>query len=278
MSLHALALDWTVDGPVGAGFLVFLASIAATYLAAAVYGARRDRRRRSWPQRRSACFLTGLALLVVDLYSGIGTEADVRLSVHMVEHMVLWVLVAPLLAAGAPVRLAFYALPRGGRRTLARWLHSRTAERLTRPLGSVLLFSAVILITHVPAVYGLALGNDYVHEAEHGLYLLVALLVWAPLLGVDPLPRRPGPRTQLVCMIACILPMLLVAVWLGRAGTPVYGHYLTTLGPEALRDQRLAATIMVAGCLPAFAVPALIRAFAPESRRPRRVRSEGVHA
>lgn len=278
MSLRTLALDWTIDGPVGAAFLVLVAAMAAIYLGAAAYGGRRDRRGRSWPQRRSVCFLAGLGLLVVDLYSGIGTQADVRLSVHMIEHMVLWVVVAPLLAAGAPVRLAFYALPRGGRRQLARWLHSRTVERLTRPLASVLLFSVVILVTHVPAVYGLALSNDYVHEAEHGLYLFVAILVWAPLLGVDPLPHRPGPRTQLVCMVACMLPMLLIAVWLGRAGHPVYGHYLGTLGPAALHDQRLAATIMWAAALPAFAVPALVRAFAPEARHPRRVRSEGVHA
>ena len=43
---------------------------------------------------------------------GIGTEADVRLSVHMLEHMIMWLVVAPLLAAGAPMRLAFYAMPR----------------------------------------------------------------------------------------------------------------------------------------------------------------------
>jgi putative membrane protein len=279
VSLRPLALDWTVDGPVGAAFLVLVAGVAATYLAAAAHGDRHDRRGRTWPQRRTACFLAGLALLVIDLYSGIGTTADVRLSVHMVEHMVLWVVVAPLLAAGAPVRLAFYALPRGGRRTLARWLHSRAVERLTRPVGTVLLFSAVILISHVPAVYGLALGNDYAHEAEHGLYLFAAVLMWAPLLGVDPLPHRPGPRTQLACMLACMVPMLLIAVWLGRAGEPVFGHYLATLGPAALHDQRLAATIMVLGGLPAFAVPALIRTFGPQGRRPRRVSSsESVHA
>ena len=51
----------------------------------------------------------GLAVLVVDLYSGIGTQADVRLSAHMLEHMVMWVVVAPLLAAGAPIRLALFA-------------------------------------------------------------------------------------------------------------------------------------------------------------------------
>src|ERR1019366_3163137 len=167
MSLRTLVLDWSLDGPVGAAFLVLVAAVAGVYLAAAAHGTRRDRRGRGWPRRRSACFIAGLAVLMIDLYSGIGTEADLRLSVHMVEHMVLWVLVAPLLAAGAPVRLAFYSLPRSGRRVLARWLRSRVVECLTRPVGSVLLVSVVILVTHLPAVYGLALRNDYVHEAEH---------------------------------------------------------------------------------------------------------------
>jgi putative membrane protein len=278
MSLRTLALDWSLDGPVGAGFLVLLAAVAGVYLSAAAAGSRCDRRGRGWPRRRSACFIAGLALLVIDLYSGIGTQADVRLSTHMVEHMVMWVLVAPLLAAGAPVRLAFFTLPRPGRRVLARWLHSRPVDLLTRPLGSVLLFSAVLLITHIPAVYGLTLQNDYLHEAEHGLYLLTALIMWAPLLGVDPLPHRPGPRAQAACMVGCMVPMALIAVWLATASAPVYGHYLDELGPAALHDQRLAATIMWAASLPAFGVPALIRWLVPEARFPARVGVGGARA
>ncbi len=272
-----LALDWSFDGPVGAAFLILVAGVAAIYLAAAAQGSRRDRRGRSWPRRRSACFIAGLGLLVVDLYSGIGTGADLRLSTHMVEHMVMWVVVAPLLAAGAPVRLAFFSLPRPGRRVLARWLHSRPVDLLTRPLGSVALFSGVLLITHIPAVYGLALQNDYAHEGEHGLYLLTAVIMWAPLLGVDPLPHRPGPRAQAACMVGCMVPMALIALWLATAGTPVYDHYLGGPGTAPLHDQRLAATIMWVAGLPAFAVPALIRWLAPEARYSARV-SVGARA
>ena len=76
-------------------------------------------------------------MLVIDLYSGIGTQADVRLSTHMIEHMFLWLVVAPLLAAGAPIRLAFFVLGRRGRRRLAGWLHSRPLAWLTSPVGSV---------------------------------------------------------------------------------------------------------------------------------------------
>ena len=220
-------------------------------------------------------FSRGLAVLVVDLYSGIGTEADSKLSVHMVEHMVMWVVVAPLLVAGAPVRMAFFALRRDGRRRLAAALRSRPVSALTAPVGSVALFSAVIVFTHLPAVYGLTLRNDNAHEAEHALYLLTAMVMWAPILGVDPLPHRPGPLGQLGCMAACMLVMTGVAVWLGTASEPVYQHYVGTLGASALKDQRLAATIMWAGGLPAFAVPLLARTRGAITRRrpPRQLRA-----
>jgi cytochrome c oxidase assembly factor CtaG len=278
MNVRALALDWSVDGPVATAFLVLTAAAGVLYVSAARLGARRDRRGRAWPRGRTVCFLAGLVVLIVDLYSGIGTEADTRLSVHMLEHMIMWVVVAPLLAAGAPLRLAFFAAPRSKRRTIARCLHARGVSALTGPVGSLSLFSAVLLITHLPVVYGLALSNDYVHEAEHALYLVTALLVWAPLLGADPLPRRPGPYGRIACMVACMLPMALIAVWLGTAPVAVYRHYVATVGSAALHDQRVAATIMWAGSLPAFAVPLVASARALSGRRPVRVRSQRAPA
>jgi putative membrane protein len=255
MSLHGLMLDWRLDGPTGAAFLALAGASALVYLISAQIGERRDRRHRPWPLRRTGCFLAGLLLLTVDLYSGIGAQADERLSAHMVEHMVMWVIVAPLLAAGAPVRLAFYALPKRGRRTLARGLRSWPVMTVTRPGVCVCLFCAALLVTHVPAVYGLALSNRYVHELEHALYLLTALLVWIPMLGVDPLPHRSGTRGQLASMVGCMLPMLLIAIWLDATAGAVYGHYVDALGPAAVHDQHMAAAIMLLGGLPAFAIP-----------------------
>jgi cytochrome c oxidase assembly factor CtaG len=266
MSTRALALDWRVDGTLGLGFALLLAAAGVGYVRAARLGTARDRRHRPWPHGRTLCFLSGLTVLFVDLYSGIGAEADTRLSVHMLEHTLIWVVATPLLVAGAPLRLAFFVLASPGRRRLARCLRSRPVSALTTPAVAVSLFGALIVLTHLPAVYGLTLTNDYVHEAEHGLYLIAAMLVWAPLLGVDPIPNRPGPRAQLVCVLACMVPMGAVAIWLGTSSVAVYGHYLHALGPAALGDQRLAATIMWVGCLPAFAIPAA------SARWPRRVR------
>ena len=273
MSLGALALNWSVDP----AFLIDVSAAGGAYLAAVAYGQRHDRRGRRWPVGRTALFMAGLAVAVVDMCSGIGTEADTHLSVHMLEHMMIWVVVAPLLAAGAPVRLAFFALPRHGRVTLARWLRSRVVGALTRPVGSVSLFCVVILATHVPAVYGLTLSNQFAHDAEHALYLVTALVLWAPLLGVDPLPHRPRPRVGLACLAVCMLPMVLIAVWLASAHAPVYAHYVRTLGSAALSDQRAAATVMWAGGLVAMGVPVLA-GMLPAAPHPQRLRSQRASA
>jgi putative membrane protein len=253
-----LALEWRLDGET-VGVLIDAVAIAAVYLFAVAYGEAHDRRSRRWPLDRTALFLCGVALFAVDLGSGIGAEADQRLSVHMLEHMVLWVGVAPLLVAGAPVRLALFALPPPGRRRLGRWLRSRPLRVLTSPLGSVSLFAAVMLVTHVPAVYGFALTHSTAHEAEHALYIASAMFLWAPLIGADPLPHRPSVEVRWACVAGCMVPMVAIAIWLATAGQPLYGHYVSTLGPAALSDQRLAATVMWAAGLPALLIAELVR-------------------
>jgi putative membrane protein len=255
MSLHAFATDWGTDGPIGLAFTLLAVASGVVYLLAAELGHRRDRRGRRWPLKRTACFLGGLAILIVDLDSGIGGLADDHLTAHMIEHMVMWLIVAPLLAAGGPVRLALFACRRDGRQRLARWLHSRPVTFLTSPAGSVGLFSVVLLGSHLPGVYDLTLRSEWVHVSEHALYLLAAVLIWAPLLGVDPLPGRTGPRGQALCMAACMIPMAIVGGWLLAAGAPVYAHYRDALGPAgALHDQRVAGLIMLFVCVPAFGV------------------------
>ncbi|MFT3864922.1 MAG: cytochrome c oxidase assembly protein [Solirubrobacterales bacterium] len=245
--------EWELDGTIGLVFSLLTVAIGVVYLAAAEVGRRRDRRSRRWPAGRAACFLGGLAVLLVALDSGIGAGADERLSAHMVEHMLIWLAVAPLLVAGAPVRLALFALGPRGRRRLGRVLNSGPVRWLTGPVVSTALFSAVILATSIPAVFDLTLRNDLVHVGEHAAYLATAALVWAPLIGADPLPHRLRVGGRCWCVVACMVPMAAVSIWLLAAGAPVYAPYGEALGSTAaLHDQRVAAVIMLAATLPAL--------------------------
>jgi putative membrane protein len=255
MNLPGFLTEWELDGTVGLIFSLLTVAVGVVYLAAAEIGRRRDRRSRRWPPGRTACFLGGLALLLVAVDSGIGAAADEHLSAHMVEHMLIWLAAAPLLVAGAPARLALFALGRRGRRRLGAALRSGAVVALTGPALSTVLFSAVVVVSHVPAVYDLTLENELVHVGEHALYLLTAVLVWAPLIGADPLPHRLRPGGRCLCVLACMVPMAAISIWLLASGAPLYEPYRAALGTgAALRDQRIAGLIMLAAAIPAFAV------------------------
>jgi cytochrome c oxidase assembly factor CtaG len=253
MIVHAITSNWRLDGKNGALFLVFLTLAAAGYLLAAAYGRHRDRRRRRWPLRRTVCFLCGLVLLVLDTCSGVGVQSDARLSMHTLEHMIIWVCVAPLIAAAAPMRLTLFGVPRA-RAVLPNILRTRAVRTTCGPIGSVLLFSVVLITAHVPAVYDLTLHNEDIHGIEHALFLGSAIVFWAPLVGSDPIPHRAGPRGRLFAMVACTVVMGGLAIWLAVASAPVYSVYAAAGGSSALGDQRLAAAIMCLASLPALGV------------------------
>ena len=258
--------EWEIEGTLGLIFSALTVALGVVYLLAAEIGRRRDRRGRHWPLGRTACFLGGLAVLLVAVDSGIGAEADEYLSAHMVEHMLIWLAAAPLLVAGAPVRLALFVLGRRGRRRLSTALHSRAALALTGPYLSTLLFAPVVVVSHIPAVYDLTLESELAHVAEHALYLLTATLVWVPLIGADPLPRRMRLRGRCLCVLACMAPMAAVAIWLIAAGAPLYEPYEVALGHgAALDDQRLAGLIMLAAGIPALGL-ALVSLPSPRPR------------
>jgi cytochrome c oxidase assembly factor CtaG len=194
---------------------------------------------------RVATLGAGIAVLVVAILPPFDAEADRQLSVHMVQHLLIVFVAAPLIVAGAPIRLALRTLPTGGRDALVRLLHSRVARALGYPVVAWSVFAAVMLGTHVPAFYDLALREPAVHAAEHALYLWAALLFWAPLIAVDPLPHRLSPVGAIVYILTAMVPMTIVGVWLLSANRVVYPHYAGFA--DALTDQRNGAVVMWLG-------------------------------
>lgn len=196
--------------------------------------------RRGWPVARTLAWAAGCAALVVALSPPLDTWADERLSGHMVQHLLLLVVAPPLLAAGAPVRLALRALGRRGRRRLAAVLHARTLRVLAHPACGWAVLTAVLLGTHLSGLYDLALRDPAVHGLEHLAYLGAAWLYWAPLVGADPLPVRPGSVGRVAWLLASMPPMGLIGAWL-LSGPVRYAAYA---GPGAAADQRTAAAVM----------------------------------
>jgi cytochrome c oxidase assembly factor CtaG len=225
-------LDWALTAQV--------AAVSALYL----WGVQRVGRR--WPLRRTISFLAGIAVVLVALESGLDRFDDRLLSVHMIQHLLLLILAPLLLVGGRPALLALRALPTQERRTLARAL-SR-ARPFTGPLSCLGVFTAVIVITHVPSFYEATLRHSALHDAEHLSYLIAGSLMWWPLLDGDPAPRRRlSGLGKLVYLLAAMPSMALIGAYLNRHPTLVYPAYAPpahALGVSAVVDQQQAGAIM----------------------------------
>jgi putative membrane protein len=229
------------------GAVVLLAELL---LAGALYRAG-ARRVRAWPAWRSACFAAGLAGLAVAL---LALDAGGSVSVHMVQHLVLVFVAAPLLVLGSPLSLGLRAT--GARRGLrAAWV--------ARPGVGWVALAALMAVSQVPSVYDATVRHPLPHVFEHVAWLAAAVLFWRVVAGADPVPHRPGPLGRLLYLLLFSAPMGATGAWLMWSSAPWYaGH--------SLADQRDAGAIMLVGgglALAAITVAVAWAAILREHRR-----------
>jgi putative membrane protein len=242
------------------------------FACAAVYTVTARHVSSGWPRRRTGSFLAGIACVLVALQSGIDSYDDRMLSVHMVQHMLLLMLAPLLLLGGRPLILALRTLPRRRRPVLARTL--TRIRPFTSPPICIAVFSAVLVLSHLPSFYDATLRHTAMHDAEHAAYLLAGLLLWWPILDGDPVSaHRLGGLGRLIYILAAMPAMGLVGAYLNRHPTlvyPAYGPPARMLGISAVVDQQQAGAIMwVAGSVIVTAVGlwAVVSALLAEERR-----------
>lgn len=261
---------WDLDP----GLLSAAVLAGVTYLGAV-------RAARVWPARRTVSYVAGLVVIVVCLGSGLDARADDVLSVHMVQHMGLTMVAAPLIVLGAPVTLALRSLPPPARRPLARLVTSRPAHLLTRPVVAWSLFAATTVGTHLTPLYDAALASPALHAFEHLLYVGTAVLFWLPLVGANPVRARPGAVGMIAYLMSAMGPMALVGVHLASTAEVRYPRYLRpaeALGVSALADQQAAGLIMWIGGKLIMVAAILLVAGAALAREERRQRAREEHA
>jgi putative membrane protein len=200
---------------------------------------------------RVACFAGGLATLALALLSPVDGVASALFAVHMLQHMLLVVVAAPLLILGDGGTAMLWALGIAARRRVGMWWHSRRVlpaiwNMLRRPLVAFTLHVAALWLWHVPTLYDAALRHESVHVAEHASFLLTALLFWYPIADAHP-RRRFGVGVATLYLFAAGLQCTMLGALITMARHAWYfGHYATTAawGLTPLEDQQLAGLVM----------------------------------
>lgn len=254
-ALSALT-SWTLEPLAFVGIL----AMAAVYLAA-VRRVDRAHRLNPVPRRRTAAWLAGLLAIAMALFSFLDVYAGQLFSVHMVQHIVLTMVAAPLLVLGAPVTLLLRALPRRWR---MRWvmpiLESAPLRLLAHPVVGWTVFAGVMWAAHFSPLFDAALEDDGVHVLEHALFLSAAVMFWWPVVGADPSPRRMGYGTRFGYVLLSMPQNSFLGLAIFSAPAVLFAHYATLTrawGPTPLEDQQIAGGIMWAAGDMLFLVPLL---------------------
>ena len=242
--------SWSLD-PV----LVVLIALAAMYNLGerrTTYGARSARAQR-W---RGAAFYGSLVVLALAIDSPLEAYSERLFWVHMVQHVLLLTVLAPLIVLARPWTPLWRGLPLGARRSLARaparspalgglWTLGRW---LGRPVPTFVFFTVVLLGWHVPALFDATLRSLPLHALEHTLFLFAAILLFKQVIDSRPLRSYLGDGQRALYVTGALLVTWVLAIALAIAPQPLYSFYAHEAsrpgGLSALTDQQIAAGIM----------------------------------
>lgn len=214
------------------------------------------RARVSREHRRTIAFVAGLVTVAFALGEPIDGLADELFWVHMVQHVLLLVVAAPLIVLGAPWMALWRAFPLGLRRPVAGGLARggwaaplRGIARLCGlPVAAFVLMNADILAWHLPAAYDLTLRSNAAHYAEHATFLLLGVIGWAQVIDSPPYRSRLSLPGRGVFALGSMIAGWLLALPMAFAAKPWYAHYAGLHhrpgGISAIADQYLAAGVM----------------------------------
>lgn len=229
-------------------------------------------------RRRALTFYAALVIILIALQSPLDSLSDKLFWAHMIQHLLLLVVAAPLIVLSQPWMSLWRPLPLGLRRTLARAVTGSRymaplrglVRALTLPAVAWLVFNVNLVVWHMPGPYDATLSNTSLHVLEHTTFLVFGVLFWAYAFGCPPARKRLSYGQRIAYLAAAAVPNIGLSMFLAFAQHPLYSHYTQLAqrpgGITALADQQLGAGIMwTAGDLPfALAIAWLVHRWLSE--------------
>jgi cytochrome c oxidase assembly factor CtaG len=132
--------------------------------------------------KETAAFSAGWLALLTALASPLHEWSEALFAAHMVQHELIMVIAAPLVAMGAPLIATLWALPRSWRRRCADGLRmGRRVPGLSwmiAPGAAFCLHAFALWAWHIPSLYEAALDHNALHTLQHLSFFGTAVLFW----------------------------------------------------------------------------------------------------
>ncbi|MSP54623.1 MAG: cytochrome c oxidase assembly protein [Myxococcales bacterium] len=189
---------------------------------------------------RQGAFYLGQIVLLLSLNGPVHHLSDNYLfTAHMVQHLMMNLIWAPLTVLGLPEWLVEAALSVG-------WLR-KVSDFLGRLPVKFLVYNGALFFWHVPYMYDLAIRNHNMHIVEHIMFMVTSVIAWFGLLCTAPSVPKPHRFAQLLYLFAMTLPMKLLGAIITLSTTLIYQGYVGApriWGITPLFDQRYGGLLM----------------------------------
>lgn len=212
---------------------------------------------------RLPMFMSGLVVVGIAVASPLATLDHQSLTIHMMKHLLLMTVAAPLILAGTPASPLMYGLPKLFIKDYppvaslpAQWL----GNCLPHPAVCWLAGTAAVIVWHIPGAFQSGMRFHWVHELEDVSFLLAGIFFWGPIMQSLSAPRLPRWSMALYLFLAT-LPCDILSAFLVFCGRPVYSSYLSTtqlFSFSPLQDQECAGAMMWVWVTFAYLIPAVV--------------------
>jgi len=214
-----------------------------------------------------AAFTSGLLSVWIAIASPLAMLDHELLLIHMVQHIVLMAVSAPLILLGEPTLPLLHGLPQsfvqGALGPCLRWSPMRRVGRiLSHPAFCWIAATITVIGWHVPAVFELGLRSHWWHLVQNISFLVSGLLFWWPVIQPYPsVSRWPRWSVPLYLFLAT-LPCDALSAFLAFCDRVVYRSYLfehhRPFDISPLQDQEWAGVLMWVCITFIYMVPAVV--------------------
>jgi putative membrane protein len=203
--------------------------------------------RHRWSAGKTAAWIGANATTAIAIFSFVGVYDGELFWDHMVQHLLLIMVAAPLYAIASPVQLIWRATTGTPHLVVSEVLRSRVAKFLGHPAVAFVLYAVVIPVSHLTVWYNYTLTQESVHNFEHLAFLLVGYMFWRQIFGNDPNCFRMHPALQFFYLFLAIPIDTFSGLSLAGATKEMFPAYFAThraWGPSYVVDLHVGGDIM----------------------------------
>jgi cytochrome c oxidase assembly factor CtaG len=201
---------------------------------------------KGWSIARTSAWMGAVVITFIATQSVIGNFDMEYFSDHMIQHLMLIMVAAPLFALGQPLKLA-----EANFLSFGRLLASPVGRALGHPLTAFALYLVLIPLTHLSGLTNLMMQHQWIHHLEQIAFLFSGYLFFRVAFGLEGNhPLHPGLR--LVFVMAAVPVDTITGLALSMSShnpIPAYAMMapMTYNATDILNNVRLGGAIMWIG-------------------------------